>query len=158
MARMGSFDSSQLRKLQANLNKLQDANVDAFCEACAKELAARLLRLVVKRTPVGDYSGGAYTCEAGQTHKGNKVSGKKGGTLRRGWTIGEIRKEGSTYKIEIINPVEYASFVEYGHRTRNHGGWVSGHFMMTISEQEIQTIAPKVLENKLKKFLGGAFQ
>ncbi len=28
--------------------------------------------------------------------------------------------------------------------------------MMTISEQEIQTIAPKVLENKLKKLLGNA--
>ena len=29
--------------------------------------------------------------------------------------------------------------------------------MMTISEQEIQTIAPKVLENKLKKLLGECF-
>ena len=60
--------------------------------------------------------------------------------------------------IEIVNPVEYASYVEYGHRTRNHKGWVAGQFMMTISEQEVQTIAPKILENKLKKFLGGAFQ
>ena len=155
MARMGSFDSSQLRKLQANLNKLQDANVDAFCEACAKELAARLLAKVIKRTPVGQYPSG---------------SGKKGGTLRRGWTAGKnssakkavdsltIHYFGDTYVIEIENPVEYASYVEYGHRTRDHSGWVSGQFMMTISEQEIQTIAPRVLENKLKKFLGGAFQ
>ena len=49
--------------------------------------------------------------------------------------------------------MEYATFVEYGHRTPNHKGWVEGHFMMTISEQELQTIAPKVLENKLKKYL-----
>lgn len=30
-----------------------------------------------------------------------------------------------------------------------------GQFMMTISEQELQKIAPKVLENKIKKYLGG---
>ena len=57
--------------------------------------------------------------------------------------------------IEIINPVEYASYVEYGHRTRNHTGWVPGKFMMTISVQEIQSIAPDVLENKVRRFLGG---
>lgn len=147
MARMGSFDSSQMRKLQENMNKLQGANIDAFCEECAKELAARLLAKVIKRTPVGQYPA---------------ASGKKGGTLRRGWTAAKnnisVQHVGDTYKIEIINPVEYASYVEYGHRTASHKGWVPGQFMMTISEQEIQTIAPRVLENKLKKFLGDAFQ
>lgn len=152
MGRMGKFKVKGLKELQKELNNLQQ-NTDEFVESCAKELAARLLRLVVKRTPVGDYSGGSYTCETGQAHKGNKVSGKTGGTLRRGWTIGEIRKEGNVYKVEIINPVEYASYVEYGHRTANHKGWVKGHFMMTISEQELETIAPKVLEAKIKKFL-----
>ena len=92
---------------------------------------------------------------------------EKRGTLRRGWT-GEKRASaqgyadsltvnhfGDTYVIEIVNPVEYASYVEYGHRTANHSGWVKGQFMMTISEQELQRIAPKVLENKIKKYLGG---
>ena len=60
--------------------------------------------------------------------------------------------------IEIVNPVEYASYVEYGHRTANHKGWVQGRFMLTISEQEIQNIAPKVLESKIKKFLGECLQ
>lgn len=96
-----------------------------------------------------------------------QVQEKKGGTLRRGWT-GEKRASaqgyadsltvnhfGDTYVIEIVNPVEYASYVEYGHRTANHSGWVKGQFMMTISEQELQKIAPKVLENKIKKYLGG---
>ena len=162
MARMGSFDASQMRKLQQNLEKLQGANIDAFCEECAKELAQRLIRKVVKRTPVGDYSGYSYTCASGQGHKGHKVPGKVGGTLRRGWTTAmnniSVQHVGSDYKIEIVNPVEYASYVEYGHRTRNHSGWVPGHFMMTISEQEIQDMAPRILENKLKKFLGGVFQ
>ena len=101
-----------------------------------------------------------------------------GGTLRRGWTSKSHKEaesgtgkssvsEGIAYAdslkinhyggflvIEIINPVEYASYVEYGHRTRNHKGWVPGRFMLTISEQEMQGIAPKVLEAKIKKFLG----
>ncbi len=69
-----------------------------------------------------------------------------------------MRHEGGSYIIEIVNPVEYASYVEYGHRTADHNGWVSGHFMMTISEKELKDMAPKILENKLKKFLGGVLQ
>lgn len=153
MGRMGNFNIDGLKKFRDELNKLQDP--DKFVEACAKELAARLLRMVVKRTPVGEYP---------------KSSGKKGGTLRRGWT-GEKRSSaqnyadsltvhhfGDTYVIEIVNPVEYASYVEYGHRTTNHKGWVKGRFMMTISEQELEKIAPKVLENKIKKYLGGCLK
>lgn len=48
---------------------------------------------------------------------------------------------GDTYVVEIVNPVEYASYVEFGHRTRNHKGGIAGRFMMTIAEQELQSIA-----------------
>lgn len=166
MGKYGGFSAADMKKLQKKLNKIQEGNVEAFIEQCAKELAARLLAKVIKRTPVGDYP---------------KSSGKKGGTLRRGWTAESheeaaagswkadsaansqaanyvnsltINSFGNTLVIEIINPVEYASYVEYGHRTPDHKGWVQGRFMLTISEQEIQDIAPKVLENKIKKFLG----
>lgn len=152
MAKMGKFKVKGLKEFQENLEKVQDP--DAFVEACAKELAARLLAKVIKRTPVGQYPSG---------------SGKSGGTLRRGWTGGKrasasgyaesltVHHFGNTYVIEIVNPVEYASYVEYGHRTRNHKGWVEGRFMMTISEQELQTITPKVLEAKVMKYLKGCF-
>lgn len=160
MAGMGKFSISGMDELQKQLNQLKK-DTGAFVEECAKELTARLLAKVIKRTPVGDYS---------------KSSGKKGGTLRRGWTNPKAGSEsdglnvnsakqyvdslkinhfGNVYVIEIVNPVEYASYVEFGHRTANHKGWVPGHFMLTISEQELQQIAPKVLENKIKKFLGG---
>lgn len=146
----GKFDIEGLKELQNKLQKLQDP--DAFCESCAKELAARLLTKVIKRTPVGQYPVG---------------SGKTGGTLRRGWTTGKsaanyadsmaVSHSGNVYTIEIINPVEYASYVEYGHRTRNHNGWVKGRFMMTISEQELQSIAPKVLEKRIQEYMKGVF-
>ncbi len=152
MARMGRFNMQGLNDFQKKLEKINQNEVDVFLEGCAKELAARLIRMAVKRTPVGQYP---------------KSSGKKGGTLRRGWTGNQrqgaksfaesltIRHERESYIIEIVNPVEYASYVEYGHRTADHSGWVDGKFMMTLSENDLKDIAPKVLENRLKKFLGG---
>lgn len=93
-----------------------------------------------------------------------KSTGKMGGTLRRGWTIGPIIKEGNTFKVEIINPVEYASYVEYGHRQepgryvpalgkKLKKGWVEGRFMMTNSKEEIDRLTPAVIENKLRKYM-----
>lgn len=157
MGKMGGFTAADLKKLQKQLNKIQQGNVEGFIDACAKELAARLLAKVIKRTPVGQYP---------------NSSGKKGGTLRRGWTSAtheeatsggktnakayadslKINHFGNTLVIEIVNPVEYASYVEYGHRTANHNGWVRGRFMLTTSEQELENITPKVLESKIKKF------
>lgn len=148
MGRMGYLDWRELRKLQERLNRISEQEVNVFLEECAKELASRLLARVIKRTPVGQYP---------------ESSGKTGGTLRRGWATGRSAKRyveslpvhqyGSYLVIEIINPVEYASYVEFGHRTANHTGWVPGRFMMTIAEQEIQNAAPAALERKIKKFL-----
>ena len=54
MARMGKFSCSDLKKLQKQLESLETQR-DTLMEACAKELAARLLAKVKKRTPVGVY-------------------------------------------------------------------------------------------------------
>lgn len=163
MGKTGKFSMGELKKLQKQLNALTEKDTNDFVEACAKELSARLLAKVIKRTPVGVYP---------------KSSGKKGGTLRRGWTAKtheeaesgnkvsasqyanslKINHVGNMLVIEIINPVEYGSYVEHGHRTTNHEGWVKGQFMLTISEQEIQEIAPKVLEAKIKKFFEGCMK
>lgn len=185
MVGMGSFNIRGLTELQREMEKLQDPN--AFVEACAKDLAARLLTLVIKRTPVGDYSKEIEVTAQrnSKNHKKDDVykkrvnpSGRKGGVLRRGWisktqeeaesakgkpTAQEIlqyangvkiSRTGKILKIEIDNPVKYADYVEYGHRTANHKGWVKGHFMMKISEQELQNMAPQILERKIRKYLG----
>lgn len=154
MAKSGSINFRDFERIQKNLEKLNQEQVDIFIDACAKELAARLLAKVIKRTPVGEYP---------------NSPGKKGGTLYRGWT-GEkkssavayansltIHHFADAYVIEIINPVEYASYVEFGHRTRDHKGWVDGRFMLTISEQEIQQAAPAIIEKKLMKQMGELF-
>jgi len=152
---MANVKFKGFEKFAERLNKLEQSKIDQFSESAIKELAARLLRKVILRTPVGEYP---------------NETGKKGGTLRRGWTGQKsstsaggfadnltVRKEGGNYIIEIINPTEYASYVEFGHRTRNGKGWVEGRFMLTISEQELEQDAPRILENKLNKFLGELF-
>lgn len=149
------LDYDELKKLQERIMLFGDpTQMDQFFESCAKELAARLLAKVIKRTPVGQYPDG---------------SGKVGGTLRRGWTGGkdsngaayarslQVNKVGNDFVIEIVNPTEYASYVEFGHRTRSHTGWVEGHFMLTISEDEIRQSAPRILEKKLNDYLKGCF-
>lgn len=159
--RWGNCDYKQLQKLRDNLQKLQDIDLDKFCEDVSKELAARLLALVIPRTPVGQYP---------------RSSGKKGGTLRRGWTTRTeqeaagggkadptayanslpVFKRGRTYYIEVINPVHYASYVEFGHRTPS-GGWVAGQYFLTLSERDLERLAPTVIEKKLEGLLREAF-
>ena len=186
MGRNGRCDFRELQAFQKQVEHMSQSLKDEYFEACAKELAARLLRKVIKRTPAGQYP---------------SDSGKVGGTLRRGWTTSDektamytalfgggeggiggtgtqkqvygkgstsenakeyanslrVEKKGDSYVVELVNPVEYASYVEYGHRTRGGNGWVKGRLMMTISAQEIQSIAPAFLQKKLEAKLREVF-
>lgn len=120
-------------------------------------------------------------------------NGYIGGTLRRGWTSKtheeaksgkgtptleqqksfvetlKVHHYGDRYVIEVVNPVKYAPYVEYGHRQkpgrfvpalgkRLKSGWVEGKHMLSISADEIRADAPRVLENKLKKKLKEVFK
>ncbi len=136
MARWGKIDYKQLQQFSQKLEQLQQVDVDQFCREMAKELAARLLRKAVKRTPVDT------------------------GTLERGWTTTPLGKTGVEYRIDVINPTKYAIYVEYGHRQtpgryvpqigkRLKEGWVKGRFMLTISVQELEHQMPLLLEKKL---------
>ena len=128
-----NIDVSELRRFG---DRIQNVDIDLFCRKVAKEVASRLLRKVVKKTPVGVYKD------------------KVGGNLRRGWSIDEtVTKEGTAYKISVVNLVEYASYVEYGHRTANHRGWVEGQFFLTISEREIQSLAPNLVKKRIEEEL-----
>lgn len=148
-----------------------------FFREAAHELAARMLALVIPRTPVGEYP---------------MESGKMGGTLRRGWVSNThqqavakpgtpsaaemrawayslpVRHTGKSYEITITNPVEYASYVEFGHRQepgryvpaigkRLKASWVEGQYMMTISEEQIRSMEPAILEAVLQRWLNEVF-
>lgn len=202
MARWGNCDYKQLQKLRDNLAKLQSMDMDKFCTDVSKELAARLLALVIPRTPVGDYKT-EITVTAqrdGKKHKKGEtytrrvnLSGKMGGTLRRGWTARTeaeatsgkgrtitaeqikayaqslpVAKAGSNYTITVINPVQYASYVEFGHRQEVgryvpaigktlKQGWIAGQYFLTLSESDLENLAPAIIERKLEALLKEVF-
>lgn len=152
-------DFSELEDFCKKLERFEQSERDKFIDDCCKELAARFLQKVIPRTPVGQYP---------------PESGRMGGTLRRGWTGGKdvsgtayarslpIRHVGNSYEVEITNPTEYASYVEFGHR--QHPGqyvptigkrlvksWVDGRKFMTISEDELKGITPALLNKLLEE-------
>ena len=134
MGRAVRVNIKGLTELKQNLVE-QQKQIDDYIRLLASDIAALLLRKVIKRTPIGVYP-----------HK-------TGGNLKRGWTVGEVVKTSNGYKVEVINSVEYASYVEYGHRTRNHKGWVPGRFMLTISENEIRDNLESIIQKRLKVIL-----
>lgn len=156
------FDYRQVKQFRDNLEQLEREK-DEFLQSCAKELAARLLALVIRRTPkdTGTLKRGWTTQRAG-----SGAEGLKSNSGRQFAETIKVHHFGDTYVVEIINPVEYASYVEYGHRqqpgryvpalgVRLKKGWVKGKWMMTVSEKEIQAAAPRILEKKLEKWLRG---
>lgn len=154
MGRNGGCDFSELQAFADSLQSMTNSMAEIM-DLCAKELAQRLIRKTIKRTPVGEYDKPVnFVTKEGQRVSFQPRTGKEGGNLRRGWSTKNVRvyHSPSTCLIEIRNPVEYASYVEYGHRTVN-GGWVPGRFMMTISADEIQRDAPGILEKKIKQWM-----
>ena len=101
------------------------------------------------------------------------------GQLRKNWKADNGVKRGWNYTITVENPVEYASYVEFGHRVNWEGikkgkpnkgklgyktdkdgkkkkkkGWVDGYFMLTKAVDETKQDMPDLVEEKIiKKFL-----
>lgn len=188
MPTWGKFDFSQFEKFTRRV-KAMSQDIDRLYRDCAKELAARLLRDVIKNTAVSDgiYKA-VFVYDAG--HDSGDFFLKRvgsGGTLRRGWMyktqeeaetnkknksvkdiVSELNiiKNGSSYRVNIVNCVEYASYYEYGHRQRPgrfvpqigkslKSSWVEGHFVMTNAEAKVNVYAGKIVEKKVNEYLKG---
>lgn len=136
-------DYKELEAFRDKLQALSDEKTGQFCDECTKELTARLLAKVIKRTPVGK----APKLDTSKTVKVKGANGKTrsflsadaarhqtywsgyvGGSLRRGWTGGQnidaqayaqaqtVKRIGNEHKLDVINNEKYAMYVEYGHR------------------------------------------
>ncbi|MGP1488399.1 MAG: HK97 gp10 family phage protein [Peptoanaerobacter stomatis] len=139
------YDFKELEEYAKKLKKLADTEMENVIKKCLYDLANRMIARVKEETPV------------------------KEGLLRNSWQIGDIHRKGNEYYVEVINPVEYAEFVEYGH-IQTPGRYVPaigkklikdfvpGRYMMTISVQNINThkeeYIKKILEKELRRILG----
>ena len=183
-----------LEIMKKNLENIQKNQAEIMA-SLVKSLGALLLRKVIFRTPVGDYENDFQTYKRDNKKKSIKAGDvkydkngnakrkgyksvtsknvtyiyrRRGGNLRRNWTIGQVFKNGNIYSVEVINPTHYASYVEYGHRQtpgrfvpvlgkKLKRAWVPGRFMLTISENEIKENMDAILEKKLDSILKKVF-
>lgn len=132
------MDFKQFENFKNDYQKILK-DFDTFIEDFLFEQAIRALRKTKLRTPVDT------------------------GTLRNAWDIDKnVQREGNNLYITLFNPLNYASFVEYGHTKPGRIGWVDGYFMAKVSIQEVQDALPRrwnkafleFVENLTKK--GGA--
>ena len=162
MAKWGSTDIKQLKELQERLKKLEKQDMNKVCIESTNEIALRMLERVKKRTPVG------VKPNVEQKILDKYWEGYLGGTLRRAWTTSEVDKSGTTYSIDVINPEEYASYVEFGHKLKKDtyvpalgkrlkNSYVHGKYMMTRTEEEIKQMIPQIVDKKIEKCLQEAF-
>lgn len=133
MAQWGNVEFSDLVALRDKFEMLQNT-VDDFCIQVTQEIAQIVFKNAGLRTP------------------------RKEGDLINAWNTENLKKEGTVYKIEIVNPLEYAEFVEFGHRKKNGKGWVKGFFMLTIAERDLQRNLDKIIRGKVDAFIMEALQ
>ncbi|MES1046310.1 HK97 gp10 family phage protein [Heyndrickxia oleronia] len=122
------FEFSEVSRIKENLIELNKASYKIHMKV-AKRVAQLAIRKVKKMTPVDTND------------------------LRNNWKY-DVIKKGDTYIIVIYNQLEYASFVENGHRIVIAGktvGWVEGRFMLKLTEEEMQRIAPNMWEKEVVK-------
>lgn len=136
----------QLVQFQKKLQKLDKKIKNDVCKHVANGLAAKLLKQTKQKTPVGQYP---------------KGTGKVGGTLKRGWKTKGMKLPNG-YKATVFNQVEYAPYVEFGHRIVKNGktvGFVQGRHMLAKSREEIAKIADdyaqKTVQQMIKEAIHG---
>ena len=125
---MARFDISELKAFQKRLEAMEKNTFDNIAQQCTNELAARMLRKTIKRTP------------------------RKSGHLKGSWRANAAIKRGGQWRTAVFNPVKYAPYVEHGHRKIN-GGWVPGKHMMERSAEDIERDAEKIIQSKMRKIL-----
>lgn len=92
-------------------------------------------------------------------HSGDKFKAYDTGAMTNAWTLGNITGSGRDITVEILNPMEYATDIEYGHRivvgsgaNKKEVGWYQGKFMLTTSIDEIQKQMPARFDSQFKAF------
>jgi hypothetical protein len=72
------------------------------------------------------------------------------GAYKRNWQAKPIEPMPDVYGVECQNNMEYASFLEYGHRTRGNTK-VKGRFVGELSIRETEYYCVQELEKALEK-------
>lgn len=132
----GSFDFSDFQKFAEKIERAGQ-RVKPQMLKLTKKAGARLLSGAIRNT---------------------KMYVKRDtGTLERGWGVsGVVHRAGvGAYEITVSNTAsdggtKYATYVEYGHRTKKRKdgsrGWVQGRYMLTRAKRDVERQLPKMVE------------
>ena len=144
MAKNWGVNLKEFNQLQDKISKMNN-EFENFLKEYMVEMAEMVIAKAKRKTPVG-------------TPESTGIPNYVGGTLRRNWQIGDVRRVGNNIEVEILNPTEYATEVEYGHRIMGGAGhsievgWKDGRFMLTTSVNEIRAQMPLRYAQKLKTY------
>lgn len=132
-----SLDVKAFEEFRDKLEKVNKAS-DEIMKQAIIEIAARALRLIKNATPVDT------------------------GFLKEDWFISNMKKTGNVWQIDISNLVEYAPYVEYGHRIVARDGttigWQEGQLMMTLSMKAVEKRVDQIVQRNLNKYFAEAFK
>lgn len=117
-----NVDTGEIQALIERIKSFENGEWQNVRKKCVDNLANRVVALAKKRTPVDT------------------------GNLRRNFFIDGAEESDEEYKVTVINNVEYASYVEYGHRTRNHRGWAEGKFMLESAVEKVDKNAKRYIK------------
>ena len=122
---------NELIGLKKQLEQLRD-NKAGFIAAVADDVAQCILAGVKLKTPV------------------------KTGLLRRSWLV-KVKKQSDTSSLCILeNNVEYAPYVEYGHRAgKNNSKFVEGKHMAQRTIEEVASDMPEIASDRFNEFIKG---
>ena len=126
---MSGLDFSGMSQLQQQMRRLE-SDFDQFLRQFLLKQALDALARTKDNTPVDT------------------------GLLRASWTISEVQRVGNGLVITISNPTEYASFVEYGHMTRDRKRWIEGKFMCTLAIDEVSKLIPQRFNREFAAWVG----
>lgn len=147
---MQGFNYKNYEKYINNLGIISE-DFQLFLKQFLLEQAQRVVRNAKLNSPVDT---GAYRASwsIGNQQirlKGNskEEGGKKVSIDTEKSDIASIAVIGSYLEVEIYNPMDYASYIEYGHGSYN------GRYVLTIAINEVERQMPKRFEKEFQQFL-----
>ena len=120
-----------MRDLNDLAAKWDPAKVDGALRGAISEVGGKVLAAAKKNTPPPTTSRKLHPY-------------KPTGHLRRNWKTGQPYKKNGVYAIDVQNNVEYAPYVDLGHRVVHRGKTVGYVPPQNITKKAIDTVKPQI--------------
>lgn len=155
---IGKVVKVDLEEFQERLAHFKGEERERILNQVTNDLGNAVMSKARELTPVGDYSNLLEPYNA-----------RTGGTMRSAWQTTRVSKKGGVYSQTVKNPIEYARYVEYGHRQtvgryvpalgkRLKQGFVKGQYMLTKAVIQTNSVADKIVKNRIDKELKKVFE